>query len=67
VIAQSNLGKEFKICRIPHYTNYTSKEKYREQVLEILDKQKAEQGSGGNPRHPLTLGKKDNTCLNSNE
>jgi hypothetical protein len=48
VIARRNLGKEFKICRIPHYANYTSKEKYREQVLDILDKQKAEQGSGGN-------------------
>lgn len=44
VIARRNLGKEFKICRIPHYANYTSKEKYREQVLDILDKQKAESG-----------------------
>lgn len=48
VIARRNLGKEFDVCRIPHYANYTSKEKYREQVLDILDKQKAEQGSGGN-------------------
>lgn len=48
VIARRNLGEEYKICRIPHYANYTSKEKYREQVLDILNKQKAEQGSRGN-------------------
>ena len=44
VIARRNLGNEFNICRIPHYANYISKEKYRVQVLEILDNQIAEQG-----------------------
>lgn len=38
VIARRNLGNDFNICRIPHYANYTSKEKYREQVLDVLDK-----------------------------
>ena len=48
VIARRNLENKFKIYRIPHYANYTSKERYRVQVLEILDKQIAEQSSGGN-------------------
>jgi hypothetical protein len=47
-IARRNLEKEFTICRIPHYANYTSKEKYREQILDILNKQKAEQDRGAN-------------------
>ncbi|MDA8528344.1 hypothetical protein N9K67_06050 [Opitutaceae bacterium] len=61
LIARRNLGKDFTICRIPHYANYTSKEKYREQVLDVLDKMKAEQGGGLNaqPREPpRTLGEK---------
>ena len=35
-IARTNLGQEFKVCGIPHYANYSSKEKYREQVLDLL-------------------------------
>jgi hypothetical protein len=41
-IARKNLGKEFQICRIPHYANYSSKGKYREEVLDVLFKQKVE-------------------------
>lgn len=50
VIARRNLGEEFTICRIPHYANYTSKENYREEVLDILNKTKAEQGGAGQRR-----------------
>lgn len=35
-IAKRNLGKEFRIVRIPHYADYVSKENYREQVREQL-------------------------------
>ena len=55
IIARRNLGNEYEICRIPHYANYTSKEKYRDQVLDILSRQKAEQGSGGNGYRRATL------------
>jgi hypothetical protein len=48
VIAKRNLGQEFRICRIPHYANYISKEEYRVKVTNILDKQLTEQSSGGN-------------------
>lgn len=36
VIAKRNLAEEFRILRIPHYANYSSKEIYREQVGNIL-------------------------------
>jgi len=36
-ILKRNLKEEFKIIKIPHYANYISKEKYREQVLEVLN------------------------------
>jgi hypothetical protein len=42
LIARKNLGKEFRICGIPHYANYSSKRKYREEVLDVLFKQKVE-------------------------
>ena len=35
-ILKRNLKEDFKIIKIPHYANYISKEKYREQVLEVL-------------------------------
>jgi len=35
-LARTNLGQEVKVCGIPHYANYSSKEKYREQVLDLL-------------------------------
>jgi hypothetical protein len=31
-----NLKEKYRILKIPHYANYTNKEKYREQVGEIL-------------------------------
>jgi hypothetical protein len=31
-ILERNLKDEFKILKVPHYANYTNKEKYREQV-----------------------------------
>jgi hypothetical protein len=37
VISRRNLGKEFRICSIPHYANYSAKDTYRAQVLNILD------------------------------
>lgn len=51
VIARRNLGKEFRIVRIPHYANYISKESYRQQLEELLPtlptKQDAGQGGSG--------------------
>lgn len=35
-ILKRNLKEDFKIIKIPHYANYISKEKYREQVLEVV-------------------------------
>jgi hypothetical protein len=35
-ILKRNLKEDFKIIKIPHYANYISKEKYREQVLGVL-------------------------------
>jgi len=37
-IANRNLSKEFQIIGIPHYANYISKEKYREQVCAELSR-----------------------------
>ena len=34
-ILNRNFKSEFTILKVPHYANYTSKEKYREQVKEI--------------------------------
>ena len=34
-ILERNLKDEFKILKVPHYANYTNKEKYREQVKKI--------------------------------
>lgn len=39
-IMNRNLGKKIKIIKIPHYANYSSKEKFREQVLDVLKKLK---------------------------
>jgi hypothetical protein len=36
MIAKRNLSDEFEIVCIPHYATYTSKEKYRSQLEEIL-------------------------------
>jgi len=36
VILNRNFKNEFKIFKIPHYSNYTGKEKYREEVKSIL-------------------------------
>ena len=38
-ILERNLKDEFKILKVPHYANYTNKEKYREQVLAIYSDQ----------------------------
>lgn len=35
-ILNKNVTEKFKIIKIPHYANYSSKETYREKVLEIL-------------------------------
>lgn len=35
-ILKRNFKNEFKICKIPHYSNYISKENYREAVKSIL-------------------------------
>lgn len=32
-----NFNNQFRIIRIPHYSNYTSKEKYRVEVKRILN------------------------------
>jgi hypothetical protein len=37
-ILNKNVATTFKIIKIPHYANYTSKEAYREKVLDVLDK-----------------------------
>ena len=36
MILNRNFKNEFKIFKIPHYSNYTGKEKYREEVKSIL-------------------------------
>ena len=36
VILNRNFKNEFRIFKIPHYSNYTAKEKYREEVKSIL-------------------------------
>jgi hypothetical protein len=36
-ILKRNLNNEFKIHKIPHYANYSSKEKYRQQIKEIVE------------------------------
>ena len=36
VILNRNFKNEFRIFKIPHYSNYTGKEKYREEVKSIL-------------------------------
>ena len=38
-ILNKSLKHEFKILKVPHYANYTNKEKYREQVLAIYSDQ----------------------------
>ena len=35
-ILKRNLNNEFKIHKIPHYANYSSKEKYRMQIKEVM-------------------------------
>ena len=35
-ILKRNLNNEFKIHKIPHYANYSSKEKYRMQINEVM-------------------------------
>ena len=35
-ILKRNLNNEFKIHKIPHYANYSSKEKYRMQIKEVI-------------------------------
>lgn len=37
-ILKRNFGVNFQVLKIPHYANYSSKEKYREQILEALHK-----------------------------
>ena len=37
-ILNRNIRDKFKILKVPHYANYTSKEKYRQQVKEIYKK-----------------------------
>tara|TARA_B100000767_G_C19565135_1_gene450777 strand:- start:135 stop:725 length:591 start_codon:yes stop_codon:yes gene_type:complete len=36
-ILKRNLNNEFKIHKIPHYANYSSKEKYRQQIKEVME------------------------------
>jgi len=36
-ILKRNLKNEFKIHKIPHYANYSSKEKYRQQIKEVME------------------------------
>jgi len=36
-IVKRHMGGEFKICKIPHYATYTSKEKYRELVINMIE------------------------------
>jgi hypothetical protein len=36
-ILKRNLNNEFKIHKIPHYANYSSKEKYRTQIKEVME------------------------------
>ena len=36
-ILKRNLNNEFKIHKIPHYANYSSKEKYRVQIKEVME------------------------------
>ena len=36
-ILKRNLNNEFKIHKIPHYANYSSKEKYRMQIKEAME------------------------------
>ena len=31
-----NFKNQYKVLKVPHYANYTSKEKYREQVNAVL-------------------------------
>lgn len=54
IILRRNLGNEFRTCRVPHYANYTSKEKYRDQVLAILNNHQAEQGACHNAGKPAS-------------
>jgi len=35
-IIKRNLSNKFKVIKIPHYANYTSKENYRDQILAAL-------------------------------
>jgi len=35
-ILKRNLKNDFKILKIPHYANYSSKEKYRQQIQEVV-------------------------------
>ena len=36
-ILKRNLKNDFKILKIPHYANYSSKEKYRQQIQEVIE------------------------------
>ena len=45
-ILERNLGNEFPVLKIPHYSNYTGKEKYREQVKSILENRQEMQTNG---------------------
>lgn len=41
-ILKRNFGEKFQVLKIPHYANYSSKEKYREQVIEVLDNESSD-------------------------
>ena len=36
-LLQKNLGHKYQVTKIKHYSSYIGKEKYREEVLEVLD------------------------------
>lgn len=49
-ILNRNLGRNYDIWRVPHYSNYTSKEIYREQIAAIIQSQsnRSHQGYAAN-------------------
>ena len=48
-ILTRNLGQRYNILKVPHYSNYTSKEIYREQIEAIIKEKACKGSANANP------------------
>jgi hypothetical protein len=54
-ILTRNLGQNYDIWRVPHYSNYTSKEIYREQIAAIIQSKSNQPSKAVHPTAGLVL------------